>query len=302
MQFHKYGKVYRLGHEQNQGILEDEVIIQEKIDGGNFRFYFTKKGDLVFGSRTQQLTSNKGDDSNVNKQFKKVVDFVRKRASYQKGFEKYIFYGEACFKHTINYDWSKMPFFLGFDVFDTEKNIFVNDIEMTELFNTLNLDVVPLVRYGYFSSNDFTDDLVPKSAYALDSSEDNKAEGIVVKNYKKQLFAKYVRDAFKERNASVFGGTPKLNKVDETNNADFIFKYCSNARIEKIIMRELDDGKKLDMTLMGCIIKKTYLDIIDEEWKEILTSNWILDFKNIRKLIAPRCRAVLENMIVNNAR
>ena len=54
------------------------------------------------------------------------------------------------------------------------------------------------------------------------------------------------------------------------------------------------------MKLMGVLIKNTYMDIIEENWKEILTSNWKLDFKGLRKQIAPRVRAVLEQMIENN--
>jgi hypothetical protein len=67
-------------------------------------------------------------------------------------------------------------------------------------------------------------------------------------------------------------------------------------------MKQINSGHKLDMKLMSIIINGTYQDIIEEEWKEILNSNWKLDFKNIRKLIAKRCIAVLNQMITNNAR
>ena len=113
---------------------------------------------------------------------------------------------------------------------------------------------------------------------------------------------KFVRDVFKEKNAEVFGGNPKYNKDGDTNNADFVFKYCTNARIEKAIFRKLEEGHPLAMELMGFIIKETYLDIIREEGMDILTSNWVLDFKKCRQMLAPRCRSVLQNMIVNNAR
>ena len=41
MTFHKYHKIKLLGNEDNQGILsdpDDDIIIEEKMDGGNFRF------------------------------------------------------------------------------------------------------------------------------------------------------------------------------------------------------------------------------------------------------------------------
>ena len=123
---------------------------------------------------------------------------------------------------------------------------------------------------------------------------------MVFKNYRTQQFCKHVRNEFKEANGRTFGGTPKYNKIGDTDNSEFMFKYCTNARIEKLIFKFVDDGMELDMKMMGQLIKQTYLDIIEEEWKEILTSNWKLDFKNLRRSIAPRVRAVLDQVIQNN--
>lgn len=300
MEFKKYRKVYRLGHEENKEILSrpnDEIVVQEKIDGGNFRIYILE-GKVIFGSRTQEL-----NEDNVNiTSFKRCMDFVKdklkdKDLSQYKG---YIIYGECCIKRTINYDWDKMPPFLGFDIYDGEK--YVEFEKVQNIFSELELPMVPLI--GKFRSKDIpspiTDDFVPISKYCLASARDTKAEGIMLKNYSKQIFAKYVRDAFKEKNAEVFGGTPKYNKVDDTNNAEFIFKYCTNPRIEKLILKKMDEGKRLDMRLMGELIRDTYIDIIEEEWREILTSNWKIDFKKVRKLITPRVRNVLQQMMQNN--
>ena len=306
-EFKKYSKIYRIGHKEVEGVLDGRVLMFEKIDGGNFRFYFSENGDIIFGSRSQQLTSTDGDDSNVAKSFKKVMDYVRDtilentNVEYRKDCSHLIFYGEACFKHTINYDWERMPLFLGFDIYDTQEDRYLNYFASKHIFEE-DLDLYTVPYLGVYKGEEINDDLIPVSKYALESSEDKKAEGVVFKNYDKQIFAKYVSDDFKEKNSGAFGGNPKYNKVDDTNNAEFVFKYCTNSRIEKIIMRYLNNGEDLDMKLMGKLIKETYEDIIEEEWYEILTSNWKLDFKSIRKLIAPRCRSVLEQMITNNAR
>jgi hypothetical protein len=236
----------------------------------------TKTGEIVFGSRTQQLTSNVGEDTNVAKNFKNVIEFVRNKVKGKKlsKYNNYIFYGEACFRHTMNYDWDKMPLFLGFDIYDTLTGKFLFPEESKKIFNLLGLDFVPeLGTKQNMQPELINDDLVPISKYSLSSAPDRKAEGITIKNYDKQIFSKYVRDVFKEKNAETFGGSPKYNKVDDTHNADFVFKYCTNQRIEKIIMKKIDDGKQLDMSLMGEVIRDTYLDIIEEEWREILTSN-----------------------------
>lgn len=306
--FAKYRKIYIIGHDENKDIFtnpSDEIVIEEKIDGGNFRFYISKKGDVIIGSRTQQLTDNKGKDTNMNKMFKSCSDFIRQQLKGKslKQYGHLIFYGENCVKHTINYDWNKMPIYLGYDIYNTDTKQYVHHNVAVELFKTLGLEFVPIIKT--LKAKDIPkidDELVPISKYALESAQDRKAEGVVFKNYNKQIFAKYVRDRFKEKNAEVFGGSPRYNKIGDTDNAEFVFKYCTNARIEKLIMVQIDEGKPLDMTIMGDLIRNTYEDIISEEWHEILTSNWKLDFKGIRKALAPRCRAVLEQMIINNVR
>ena len=307
IEFHKYKKIYRLGHEENKDIFsnpDDIIVIQEKIDGGNFRFMIND-GKVIIGSRTQQLTDDEGIDANMNDMFSKCAEFVRDKLkdTNLSLYQGLVFYGENCVKHTMNYDWDRMPLFLGFDILDLNTGEFLDHTTVKMIYSHLGLKTVPHIKTCKVSEiGEINDDMVPDSEYALESAEDKKAEGIVFKNYNKQIMAKYVRDKFKEKNSEAFGGTPMYNKVDDTNNAEFIFKYCTNQRIEKVIFKNLNEGNALDMRLMGSIIKETYEDIIEEEWRDILTSNWKLDFKKIRKLIAPRCRAVLEQIMVNNAR
>lgn len=307
MEFEKYHKIKRLGDTENKEIFStpnDTIYVQEKIDGANFRFYVSK-GKLIFGSRTQQLTSNEGEDTNVSKNFKLCVEFIREQTKdiNLEVYEGLIFYGECCIKHTITYDWDNMPLFLGFDIKDCDGD-YLPLLQTQNLFKSLNLDTVPIVKVVQAKDINLpiTDDDVPISKYALKSSDDRKAEGIVFKNYNKQMFAKYVRDVFKEKNCSVFGGSPKYNKVDDTDNSEFVFKYCTNPRIGKLILKKLDNGEELNMKMMGSLIKDTYQDIIEEEWREILNSNWKLDFKNIRKSIAKRVRHVLDQFIQINER
>ena len=61
MTFKTYNKIKIVGDFDNKGIFdnpEDEIVIEEKIDGANFRFMI-KGDDIIFGSRTQELTENK---------------------------------------------------------------------------------------------------------------------------------------------------------------------------------------------------------------------------------------------------
>ena len=134
MEFKKYHKIYSVGHDQTKEFFLDKdavIHIEEKIDGGNFRFYISKEGKIIIGSRTQQLTSNDGKDDNMNKMFKRCADFVRTSIGERPigDYKGLIFYGENCVKHTINYDWDKIPPFLGFDIYDIVREDYLSKVQ-----------------------------------------------------------------------------------------------------------------------------------------------------------------------------
>ncbi len=306
MNFPTYKKIHAIGHRENADIFadpSDEIIIQEKIDGGNFRFCIVNN-KIIFGSRTQQLTNDEGEDTNVAKGFTRCVQHVRDTLKDKdlKPFEGLIFYGECCIKHTINYDWEKIPPFLGFDIIDLESDKFEGHRAVQSMYYSLGLQNVPVIKICNAEDiKEINDDLVPISEFASSSNKDMKAEGIVFKNYSKQIMAKYVRNAFKEKNAEAFGGSPKYNKEGEFDDAEIVFKYCTNPRIDKTIFKLIDEGNTLDMTMTGTLIKRVIQDIYDENWSEILNSNYKLNLKNIRNLVALRCRTVLQQVMTNNA-
>jgi ATP-dependent RNA circularization protein (DNA/RNA ligase family) len=298
--FHQYPKIRLLGHEENKDILsnpEDIIIIEEKIDGANFRFMI-KDDRIIFGSHTQSI----GDSNQeIGGNWKRCVEFVKEKLSDKdlasSIFQRKIFYGECCIKHTLDYDWDKIPPFLGFDIYSLENDRFLE--EKSELYGALSLPVVPHIKTVLAQDiKELTDADVPISAYHNDKNQDKQAEGIVLKNYYTQIFAKYVRKKFKEENIKVFGGSKKWASTDDDR---IVAMYCTNARIEKQIFKLIDDGNKLDLAMMHLLPKKVQQDICGEHWQDICYSNYKLDFRNIRKAISTRCLNVLKQIIVNNA-
>lgn len=297
MEFKKYSKIYRVGHDETKDIFldgEDEIIIEEKIDGGNFRFMILD-GKIIIGSRTQQLTSNEGEDTNMNKMFLRCSNYVREQIKDTKDIGTMIFYGENCIKHTLNYNFEEMPPFLGFDIY--QEGVYLDYDIKVALFKKLNLNVVPLLKRCKAKEIDKIDDnIIPKSQFAQTS-----AEGVVFKNYNKQIFAKYVSDKFKEENAIAFGSKSVKYNNDEFNNGDFVFKYVTNARIDKQIFRLLEEGNKLEMSLMQHLPKRVYEDIWEENWQELSVSKWKLNLNTIMKPLTKRCVSALNQVITNNA-
>ncbi|MEX0596413.1 MAG: RNA ligase family protein, partial [Candidatus Paceibacterota bacterium] len=225
MEFRKYLKIYSIGHEENQNLLknpEEEIVIEEKVDGANFRFYINQFGEVIFGSHSQQLSESK--EHKYAKNFARCIEYLKEKL-YQRDLEKYkgmIFYGECCVPHSMNYDWEKIPPFLGFDINNDENENYPKRYIpyplVEEIYKELGLEFVPVVKVCKVKEIvKIDDELVPVSKYAIASGTEDtrKSEGIVLKKYSfiegskdegdEQIFGKYVRDKFKETNALVFG-------------------------------------------------------------------------------------------------
>jgi len=295
--FRKYHKIKILGDRDNKGIFDnplEKIYIQEKMDGANFRFRILNC-DFIFGSRTQQLTSNKGEETNVPKNFKRCIDYIKEKISRNRIIipEDYVFFGEAMHKHTMGYDWEKVPPFLGFDIWDSKKGVWLDYPIVADIYQGLGLDVVPLIDVVEAKDIIKVDDsIVPQSRYSIDF-----AEGVVFKNYDKQLFAKYVRPKFKEESRKNFGNIAKYADSDE---GYFVAKYCTNARIEKMIYKLLDEGYELSRELMKYLPQCVYLDIWEENLlKIIMSKDKTINLRKFNKGVSKRCFTVLNNLITN---
>lgn len=306
MEFKKYDKIKVIGDEENKDIFKnksDEIILQEKLDGGNARIYITKKKQIIFGSRTQQLTSDEGEDTNVEKNFRRFVNYVRERWDDVKyiapDLSGYILYGENMVAHTMQYDWEKIPPFLGFDVYNMKTGKYLNYKDVKKIFKSLKLEMVPILKICKAKDiKPMTDEDIPISKYASISSKDQQAEGVIYKNYNRQVMCKIVRQKFKEKNKEVFGGSKKFAKTDDEY---FTAVYCTNARIDKCIFKLIDEGKGLSMTMMGDLLNMVYKDIWEENWNEIAFSKKKIDLLNLKRLMSKRCLEVLKQSMFNNA-
>jgi len=306
-EFHKYPKIKMIGHLDIEDIfvsLEDEIVIEEKIDGANFRFMIdrtTRPEKIIFGSRNLELKTGNDNGGNWSRCIEFITNQTAKCKWPLKMFSGHIFYGECCFKHSMNYDWEKIPPFLGFDVYHILYKRFLSYEGKVKMFKELNLPIVPLIKIVRAKDiKGIVSEDVPVSAYASPSAtpEEKFAEGIIFKNYSKQMFGKFVRPKFKETNKEAFG---QSKKFADTDNKKMVAVYCTNSRIEKCVFKLVDEGNKLEMPLMHKLPKMVTDDIYEENWKEIYSTDWTLNFKEIKKRISKRCLVVLTNIIINNA-
>jgi hypothetical protein len=304
MEFKCYTKIYQLGHEENEGIFsnpDNEVCIQEKVDGANFRVYI-KDGKLIFGSRTQQLTSDDGEDTNLNKNFIRAVNFVREKFKDidLNKYNGFTFFMENMVCHTIAYNWDITPPVIGFDIWldvDGGESDYLHWRVAKRIFEELGFEFVPIIKECLVKdlTLPITDDQVPISKYTM-----QKAEGIVFKTFNPMMYAKYVRDEFREKNAEVFGGK-RVKYNTEDDSGELVGKYCTNYRIEKCVLKLMDEGIKMEMQMMKYLPNKVYDDIWEENCKEIIhLKQKTISFDTFRKSVTKRCLSVLTQMIQNN--
>jgi ATP-dependent RNA circularization protein (DNA/RNA ligase family) len=286
----KYDKILAYYKLKDYGDDNDTVYIEEKLDGGNIRFTY-ENGKLLFGTRNVEFTNEK----DLPKMFKQVFDCIRdKTNSKEYKLQNYVVFGEGLVKHTINYDWENTPKFIGFDIYNKENGRYLNYDDKIKLFKEFGFEYAPLIKKCKVSELSF--DEFPKSKYY-----DGLVEGFVVKNYDKQLFIKCVRPEFKEEHKKTFNGFYKEVECFE----DYIInKYCTNARIDKMIYKIRDEkDMELDLPIMKYLPMNMVKDIFEEEFDSIYKygrkKDKSLNFKKFHSLMNDRCRSRLM-FIVNN--
>lgn len=118
---------------------------------------------------------------------KKFLDIDR-----TEGEEFLALYGEFMkYIHSINYD-SLPSWFILWDIYSPKKNYYYNYDERAEFCSSLGATMPPLIYRGKVKSMfHLADFLDRKSTFGHETQE-----GIVVKNYSKQMFGKIVREEF----------------------------------------------------------------------------------------------------------
>lgn len=291
----KYPSLNYPGDSGTEGLFtEGIIVIQEKLDGANFRFTWEPEDGITYGSRRTW-----GDGLN-KEQFHDPIRYVDSHADREALSEQHdehgqlVYFGEAMLPHTISYDWEETPDFLGFDVWSVEAQEFLPVNQTYHLFEEIGLPKAPLIDKVNADNWDDYDFEVPESQYF-----DGKAEGVVFKNHTTDVYAKYVREDFKEKNKKTFG---KPKKYQESGAEKLAYQYITEARIEKAAYRLRDEGEwdydSLKMEMMRDLPEEVIRDMADEEAGNVfMEENWEIDTQEFRSVVSSRCAEVLRRMI-----
>ena len=190
-----YPPVPRIEDAPGELLESGHLWLTEKIDGAQLRVRLRESGLLEFGDADRVYD----DPDSIPLSYRHAVRDVRERLDRDAlraavdDVESVVLFGEATRYETIEYDWDRIPPFLGFGVWDGGSGRFLPPDAAARTFERLGLDPVNAVERE-LNTRDFDPDsyAVPESAWY-----DGPAEGVVVRN-KKGGRAKLLRSGFEE--------------------------------------------------------------------------------------------------------
>jgi len=148
-----------------QRFLDNEIIIEEKVDGANLGISINDQYEIHFQNRSHYVTSESATQWRQLDVWKKQ----HQEALYSILTPNLILFGEWCYaKHSIHY--TLLPdIFLAFDIYDKTQGKFYSVEKRDELLQGTSIKTVPLVARGKFAREQL--------AHMLNSSPSQYYEG-----------------------------------------------------------------------------------------------------------------------------
>lgn len=266
-----YGKIYRLGHRYVSDILVGEVVVQEKVDGSQFKFEVIED-ELHAYSKREEL--GVPDTKNIDKNFRGAVEYLKSIAGDLD--PRYMYYGEVIRSqrhNALRYDNVPSNQIVLFDIRGKNSASYLSQDFLEGEAKRLNVESIPelFVGSGQDVTKEFLDDLLKTKSFLGGAT----IEGVVIKNYEqrdaygKPAMAKYVREDFKELNH----GKPAKNKVTPLDK--IIGRYSTEARWQKAYQRLSEEGKiNGELSDIPLLLKEANQDLTAEEKDSIIEALW----------------------------
>lgn len=282
LMIHSYPSVFAIGHRALAQLLEDPVVVQEKVDGSQISFgVYAQPGGLL-GEGMELRIRSKGAELNLvapEKMFLKAIETIQLIEPYL--IPEWTYRGEYLAKpHHNALAYSRIPnkHIVLYDI-NTGHEAYMEPDRVKFNAEALGLETVPLLHYGFIKSADAFRAMLDCESFL----GGQKIEGVVVKNYakfgpdKKVLMGKFVSEKFKEVHARIWGETnPNQGDILERIGA----KYRTSARWDKAVMHLREQGKIEDSPRdIGLLIKEVWPDI-EKECKEDIKDElyrWAVD-------------------------
>jgi ATP-dependent RNA circularization protein (DNA/RNA ligase family) len=299
---YKYDKIRQIGHPETDGVFDEdgELVIQEKVDGANFRFHIDNEVSITYGSRNVSYDGVECED--IPKNFKRTIEYVEETVdtdvaeSLVTETGPFTVFGESMHPHLIEYDWKETPRFIGFDVRLNDSEMYCDPVVALNTIEQLGLHTISVIDRIDPNEFDVEEYAEPESAY-----RDGTAEGIVVKNTKTNVRMKSVTEQFEEKHDRMKSRTRESQMNSDAERMANRYTGDDNQRIRKTIHKLTDEGYELDMSLMEQLGPRIIEDIAVEEADEFILENWTVDFHEFRKHVNRLCVRTLQSMLENES-
>lgn len=290
MKYKSYPKIHALHKEEVEGILENEVTVQVKVDGANSVVYL-KDGVVRCGSRTRELP--------LDEPFRGLQEYIASKPAIKEFLEEHpdvILYGEWLVKHSINYTQDHYNKWYLFDVLENDQ--YWEQSEVEALAKRLEVEYPIVYGKGKFTVEEL-------DAFVDQEWLGHKNEGVVIKplNFVNKfgdiVYAKRVSQAFKEQNAIVFGGNDKHS--DAYWEQYVTNKYCTIATLEKNLNKLAPTvGERIDKKHTPLITGTCVHDTWTENAWEIFKKVPALDLKKLNNLMTRKYIQLFHDKLDNS--
>jgi len=155
-----------MSDEDRNAFLENELVVEEKVDGANLGISFDHSANIMVQNRGTLLHKP------FLGQWQKLFHWLSPKIDsfFDVMEDRYILFGEWCYaKHSISYE--RLPdWLLGFDIYDKKQRRFFSCPRRDDLFCQLDIVPIPVLGSGCFSLEKLKGFLT-KSSLGTKSSE-----------------------------------------------------------------------------------------------------------------------------------
>lgn len=259
MTLQSYAKVLAVGSVGTEALFEGRVVIQEKVDGSQFRFGRDETGALRMASHHQELFGEGGQFAAAMAHVERVAERIPAGywffAEYlAKPKQNTLAYGRVPTNHLVLFDgWRDGGAML----------------DLAYWARLLEIDEVPTLHDGP-ATLETARALLTAPSYLGNVT----IEGVVIKNYGQfialggrsmPLFCKLVNEQFKEKNVANWASESRKNKVDE-----FVASFATEARWRKAVQHLAEQGRLLgEPKDIGALMREVHDDLVAEEEENI---------------------------------
>jgi hypothetical protein len=272
-----YPKVYNVGHRELIGFFDEPVTVEEKVDGSQFSFMLNEHGELEARSSGQQIVLD------APGMFAAAIETIHRISPFLR--PGYVYRSEYLSKpkhNTLCYGRVPVGHIVLFDIACGPEN-YLDRLAIRDAAGEAGLEIVPLLYAGKISSADEVRHLLDTESFL----GGQKVEGLVFKRRHdpiygpgaKPVIAKFVSEAFKERNMLVNKKPTKAEIVDELSH-----QFATIGRWRKAVQHLREAGKlQQSPTDIGSLILEVQRDLDEECGAEIRDALYKHFFPRIKR-------------------